>query len=45
MNYCTHYPVYFNFNKLEEIIRKFKLEKESYVLENIYFNYYIIRKK
>lgn len=40
VNYCTHYPVYFNFNKLEEIVRKFKLEKESYVLENIYFNYF-----
>jgi hypothetical protein len=32
--------VYFNFNKLKEIVHKFKLEKESYVLENIYFNYF-----
>jgi len=38
INYVTHYPVYFNIDKLLELERKIKLRKNSYVLENLYFN-------
>lgn len=40
INYTTHYPCYFEFSKLEEIWKKFNMFKESYVLEDIYFNYF-----
>lgn len=39
-NYTTHYPCYFEFNKLKEIWEKFNMKNESYVLEDIYFNYF-----
>lgn len=39
-NYTTHYPCYFEFDKLKEIWDKFNMRKESYVLEDIYFNYF-----
>ena len=39
-NYTTHYPCYFEFNKLKEIWDKFNMRNESYVLEDIYFNYF-----
>jgi len=40
INYTTHYPCYFEFDKLKEIWDKFDMRKESYVLEDIYFNYF-----
>ena len=40
VNYTTHYPCFFEFKRLKEICRKFNLSEESYVLEDIYFNYF-----
>jgi hypothetical protein len=40
INYTTHYPCYFEFNKLKEIWNKFNMMNESYVLEDVYFNYF-----
>ena len=40
INYTTHYPCYFDFNKLKEIWDKFNMRNESYVLEDVYFNYF-----
>lgn len=40
INYTTHYPCYFEFNKLRVIQDKFNMKEESYVLEDIYFNYF-----
>ena len=40
INYTTHYPCYFEFKKLKEIWNKFNMANESYVLEDIYFNYF-----
>ena len=40
INYTTHYPCYFEFNKLKLIWDKFNMREESYVLEDIYFNYF-----
>ena len=40
INYTTHFPCWFDFEKLLAIIEKFDLMNESYVLEDIYFNYY-----
>ena len=39
-NYTTHYPCYFDFKKLKEILDKYDMMNESYVLEDIYFNYF-----
>lgn len=40
INYTTHYPCYFEFEKLDSIWNKFNMCNESYVLEDVYFNYY-----
>jgi hypothetical protein len=40
INYTTHYPRYFEFSKLKEVWDKFNMDNESYVLEDIYFNYF-----
>ena len=40
INYTTHYPYYFEFKKLKEIQAKFNMLEESYVLEDVYFNYF-----
>jgi hypothetical protein len=40
VNYTTHYPYWYDINKLRVIIDKFNLINESYVLEDVYFNYY-----
>ena len=40
INYTTHFPCWFDFEKLLAIIEKYDLMNESYVLEDIYFNYY-----
>ena len=39
-NYTTHYPCYFEFKKMEEIRKKYNLLEESYVFDDIYFNYF-----
>ena len=40
VNHTTHFPYWYDIEKLEFIIDKFNLENESYVLEDLYFNYY-----
>lgn len=40
INYTTHFPKYYEFNKLKEISDKYNLYSESYVIEDIYFNYF-----
>ena len=40
INYTTHYPCWLEFNRMEEIRKQFNLLNESYVLEDIYFNYF-----
>lgn len=40
INYTTHYPCYLEFNKLKEIWDRYDMRHESYVLEDIYFNYF-----
>ena len=39
-NYTIHYPCYFEFKKLDEIWDRYNMMNESYVMEDIYFNYY-----
>lgn len=39
-NYTTHYPCYFETDKLKQLIEKYNLRKESYVVEDLYFNTY-----
>lgn len=40
INYTTHFPCWFDMDKLRKIITKYNLLNESYVIEDIYFNYY-----
>ncbi len=40
INYTTHYPCYYEFRKLREIWDKFNMRNESYVAEDVYFNYF-----
>ena len=40
INYTIHYPYYYEFIKLKEIWDKFDMRKQSYVLEDVYFNYF-----
>ena len=40
INYTTHYPYYMEFSKLKEIMDKYNLLEESYVFDDIYFNYF-----
>ena len=40
INYTTHYPCYFEFKKFKEIQNKYNLLNESYVFDDIYFNYF-----
>ena len=40
INYTTHYPCYFEFKKLKEIWDKFNMHNESYVFDDVYFNYF-----
>lgn len=40
INYTIHFPCWFDFSKLNEVFDKFNLREESYVLEDIYFNYF-----
>ena len=38
INYTTHFPFYFDFKKLNALWEKYNMLKESYVLEDVYFN-------
>ena len=40
INYTIHYPCYFEFKKFNEIQKKFNMLEESYVFDDIYFNYF-----
>lgn len=40
INYTTHYPCYFEFKKMDEIRKKYNLCEESYVFDDVYFNYF-----
>lgn len=40
VNYTTHFPAWLEFAKLCEIADRFDMRNESYVMENIYFNYF-----
>ena len=40
INYTTHYPCFFEFDKFKEICNKFNLKNESYVFDDVYFNYF-----
>ena len=40
VNYTTHYPCWFDMDNLRKLIENHNLLNESYVLEDIYFNYY-----
>lgn len=40
INYTTHYPCYFEFERLKQIWDKYDMRNESYVIEDIYFNSY-----
>lgn len=38
VNYTTHLPVYFRFDRLVGLIEDYHLETDSYVIETLYFN-------
>lgn len=38
INFTTHYPCYFEFEKLKKIWDTFNMRNESYIIENLYFN-------
>ena len=40
LNYTTHFPCWFDFAKLNFIWNRFKMRDESYVLEDVYFNFF-----
>lgn len=40
INYTTHHPYYLEFKKLSEIWGKFNMFEESYVFDDVYFNYF-----
>jgi hypothetical protein len=44
LDYTIHYPSWYEFSKLKEIWDKFNMRNESYVLEDVYFNYFIHEK-
>ena len=40
INYTTHHPCFFEFKKLDEIQKKYNMFNESYVFDDVYFNYF-----
>jgi len=38
INYTTHFPCYFEFEKLKELWDKYDMRNNSFVIEDIYFN-------
>lgn len=43
VNFTTHFPQWYDFEKYKKIVDEFNLTKNSYVIENIYYNYYNVR--
>lgn len=43
INFTTHFPQYYDFEKYKEVVDKFGLAESSYVIENLYYNYYNIK--
>ena len=41
VNWITHLPLYFECEKLMSVIRDYDLTKDSYIVENIYFNKFV----
>lgn len=40
VNYTTHVPCWFRWDRLETLWERYDMERESYVIENLYFNTY-----
>ena len=40
INYTAHFPCYYDWKKINEIWDKFNMRNESYVLEDVYYNYF-----
>lgn len=40
INYTTHYPCYLDFEKIHFLCNKYDMLNESYVIEDVYFNYF-----
>lgn len=40
VNYTSHHPYYLEFRRLREIWDRFNMLEESYVLDDVYFNYF-----
>jgi hypothetical protein len=40
VNYTTHYPFYVESRKMKEIFDRFSMRSNSYVIEDVYFNYF-----
>lgn len=40
VNYTTHLPQWYSWTRLERIWKKYDMEHNSYVIENIYYNVY-----
>ena len=41
INYTTHFPCYFEFDRFKNLWDRFDMRNESYVPEDVYFNSYI----
>ena len=39
-NFVTHLPIWFEWDKLEEMFDRFDMDNNSYILEDLYFNIY-----
>ena len=44
VNFTTHFPIVFEFEKLINMFDKFDMYHNSYVIENLYCNYYDVQK-
>jgi len=41
INYTTHHPCYFEFERLFDVLMKYNMLEESYEFDTIYFNSYV----
>lgn len=39
-NYTTHIPIWYDWDKIEFLWKEFDMENKSYVIEDLYFNYF-----
>ena len=39
-NFVTHLPIWFDWDKLEEMFDKYDMDNNSYIVEDLYFNIY-----